>query len=357
MSEPRGITVEGAVERARAGALSLAALDVPGRVGHLARLRAAILSRQEEIVDRVVAETRKSRADILMSEIFGALDAIAWLEANAAKALADEKVPTPITLMGKKSRIWYRPRGVILVISPWNCPFYQAIVPIAFALAAGNAVVYKPSEHTPLEGLVESLLEQAAIAPNWVQVVQGDGAVGEQLIAQRPDQVMFTGSTRTGRRIGAQAGELLIPVELELSGKDPMIVFEDVDLERTAAGAAFGALTALGQSCTSVERLYVHESVHDAFVAALVAEVSRLTQAETGDADNDLGAMTTDFQVEVVARHVADAKERGGRFHTGRGMGRPQQDHPAHGRDRPARRGAHGHRGDLRPGHPRAVLP
>jgi aldehyde dehydrogenase (NAD+) len=313
--------VDGVVDRARAGQRSLGALSVGERLRHLRALRRATEARVDEIVDRVRAETGKSRSDILMSEVFGAMDAIGWLEANAEKALADESVPTPLTLMGKKSRIWYQPRGVVFVISPWNYPFYQAIVPIASALAAGNAVVYKASEHTPLEGLVESLAEQAGIAPHWLQVVYGDGEVGTAVIAQRPDQVMFTGSARTGRAIMRQAADLLVPVELELGGKDPMIVFDDVDLARTVAGAAFGALTAAGQSCTSVERLFVQESVHDRFVEALVGLVSslRLVDSPTDDADGDgdIGCMTTDFQVRTVAQHLLDARERGAKVWTG----------------------------------------
>jgi len=315
------VEVEGVVARARSGQRSLGALSVAERLAHLRALRLAIADRVDEIVDRVQAETGKSRSDIVMSEIFGAMDAIAWLETNAEDALADEKVPTPMTLMGKKSRIWYQPRGVVFVISPWNYPFFQAIVPIASALAAGNAVVYKPSEHTPLEGLVESLAEQAAIAPHWLQIVYGDGVVGAAVIDQQPDQVMFTGSARTGRAILRQAADLLVPVELELGGKDPMIVFEDVDIARTAAGAAFGALTAAGQSCTSVERLYVHDSIHDELVAALVELVSSLrlveSPADDRDGDGDIGCMTTDFQVRTVAEHVLDARARGARVLTG----------------------------------------
>jgi len=180
------VEVEGVVARARSGQRSLGALSVAERLAHLRALRLAIADRVDEIVDRVQAETGKSRSDIVMSEIFGAMDAIAWLETNAEDALADEKVPTPMTLMGKKSRIWYQPRGVVFVISPWNDPFFQAIVPIASALAAGNAVVYKPSEHTRFEGLVESLAEQAAIAPHWLQIVYGDGVVGAAVIDQQP---------------------------------------------------------------------------------------------------------------------------------------------------------------------------
>ncbi len=308
-------TAEGAVQRAREGAYSLGRLSVGERLAHLRMLRAEIQERREEILDAICAQTHKARSDVLMSEVFGALDAIAWLEKNAQDALADEKVPTPLTLMGKKSRIYYEPLGVMLIISPWNYPFYQAVVPIAFALAAGSTVVYKPSEWTPLEGLLESLLEAASIAPHWVQIVQGGGGVGAELVEQRPDKVMFTGSTRTGKKILRAAAEHLIPVELELGGKDPMIVFDDANVARTAAGAVFGALTAGGQSCTSVERLYVQSGVHDDFVTELVTQVKTLTPAQ-GRA-GELGSMITPFQTEVVAEHVADALARGAQLLTG----------------------------------------
>src|SRR5262249_5944476 len=259
----------------------------------------------------------KRRCGAPISECCGVLDNLAWLEARAPRGLADHKQHTPLALMGKTSWTWYQPLGTILVISPWNYPFYQAIVPIACAFAAGNAVVYKPSEWTPLEGLVEDLLAEADFAPNWVQVVYGDGAVGAKLVEQKPDKIFFTGSTRTGKKILAQAAAHLIPVELELGGKDAMIVFDDVNLRRAASGAAWGGLTCTGQSCTSVERLYVQRSIHDAFRAALVDEVARMKQETDRDGDADIGSMTTDFQVEIVARHVADAKAKGAEFLTG----------------------------------------
>ena len=310
-------TAAEAAARARGGAAALRRTPVADRLRYLAALRGAILRRREEIVERVQRDTGKSRSDALISEIFGVLDNLAWLESHAGKALADHKQHTPLALMGKASQTWYEPLGTILVISPWNYPFYQAIVPIACALAAGNTVVYKPSEHTPLEGLLEDLLADAQIPPNWVQVVYGDGAVGAALVAQKPDKVFFTGSTRTGRRILAQAAEHLIPVELELGGKDAMIVFADANLTRAAAGAAWGALTTTGQSCTSVERVYVERPIYDAFRAALVRQVQALVQRVDQDGEADLGAMTTDFQVRIVADQVAQAKAQGAAFLTG----------------------------------------
>jgi acyl-CoA reductase-like NAD-dependent aldehyde dehydrogenase len=308
---------EDVVRRARAGSESLRRLSLAERLQHLSALREVILRRREEIVDRIQRDTRKSRSDALISEIFGVLDNLAWLEGHGAKALADRKQHTPIALMGKTSWTWYEPLGTILIISPWNYPFYQAIVPIACAIAAGNTVVYKPSEWTPLEGLIESLLAEAQFAPNWVQVAYGDGTVGAALIAAGPDKVFFTGSTRTGRKILAAAAERLIPVELELGGKDAMIVFDDATIRRAAAGAAWGALTTTGQSCTSVERCYVQRSIYEPFRDELVRQVRALVQRIDSDGDADLGAMATPFQVEIVARQVSEAKARGAVFLTG----------------------------------------
>jgi aldehyde dehydrogenase (NAD+) len=312
-----GASTAEAMARARGGQAALARLPLAERLRYLDALRAVILRRREGIVDRVQRDTGKSRSDALIAEIYGVLDNLDWLLRHAPQALAERRQHTPIALLGKRSETWYQPFGTILVIAPWNYPFYQAIVPIACALAAGNTVVHKPSEHTPLEGLVEDLLAEAQIPPSWVQVVYGDGAVGAALVAEKPDKIFFTGSTRTGRRLMAQAAEHIIPVELELGGKDAMIVFADATLTRAAAGAAWGALTTTGQSCTSVERVYVQRPIYEAFRDELVRQVARLVQRVDDDGAADLGAMTTDFQVRIVAEHVADAKARGAAFLTG----------------------------------------
>jgi aldehyde dehydrogenase (NAD+) len=304
-------------ETARAQAARLRETPVRERVARAARLREVILRDREAIIERLQLETGKCRSDALMSEIFPVLDFIHYLEKNAEKALSPRKVPTPIALMGKKSLIRYEPLGVVLVISPWNYPFYQAIVPCLSAYVAGNAVVYKPSEHTPLKGLVEETLAKAGFADGEIQVVYGDGALGAELISQRPDKVFFTGSVGTGRRIMAQAASLLIPVELELGGKDPMIVFDDANPKRAAAGAAWGALTNCGQSCTSVERVYVQKGVYPAFREALLAEIGRVRQAVDRDGAADIGRMTTDFQVRVVAEQLRAAEAEGARVLTG----------------------------------------
>lgn len=300
-----------AFEKAAKGQASLAALNIDQRIGLIRNMRLYILEHREKIIDHIQKDTGKSRSDALMSEIFGILDHLVFLEKYAKKALKDQAVPTPMSLMGKKSRIYYEALGTILVISPWNYPFYQAIVPITAAFAAGNTVVYKPSEHTPLTGLVEEVARESGFDGDWVQVVYGDGRTGEELIDQKPDKIFFTGSDRTGRKIMEQAAKYLVPVELELGGKDPMIVFEDVNIKRAAAGALWGGLTNLGQSCTSVERIYIQRSIYNEFRDELIRQASQVNQETDSDGDADVGRMTTDFQVETIRRQLAEAKEKG----------------------------------------------
>lgn len=305
------------LEKARNAQPAIAGMTIAERLAVIARLREVILERQEEIVQRIQDETRKARTDILTSEIFGIMEHLHFLEKTAVRALKDEGVSTPLAMMGKKSQIWFEPLGTVLVISPWNYPFYQAIVPITACFVAGNATVYKPSEITPLIGLVESVLQQAGFDPDWAPVAYGDGAVAQQLIAARPDKVFFTGSVATGKKIMAQASEQLIPVELELGGKDPMIVFKEANLQRAVKGAAWGAFTNSGQSCTSVERLYVEESIYPAFRDQLLIEVRSMKVAVDKDGDSDMGAMISKKQVRIVADLVKDAVAQGATMLTG----------------------------------------
>lgn len=293
--------------------------EVKKRLGFITNLKAVILENQELILDRVQLDTGKSRFDAITAEIFGVLDFLDYLEKNAVKILSDRKVPTPFALMGKKSKIYFEPLGTALLISPWNYPFYQAIVPICQAFIVGNAVVFKPSKATPLKGLVENLLSRAGFLPGWVQIVYGQGSViGDALVDGRPDKIFMIGSGPVGKRIMSRAAEHLIPVELELGGKDPMVVFEDVNIDRATAGAIWGAFTTTGQSCTSVERLFVHKDIYEEFKLTLVRETLKLTLGTDSDGSADIGAITTQSQVEEIARQVADAKEKGAVFLTGK---------------------------------------
>jgi len=291
-------------------------------------LKKQILERQEEIISKVQAETKKSRTDALTSEIFGVLDHLDFLIKEGEKCLKDKKVKTPIALMGKKSYVHFEPLGTILVISPWNYPFYQAIVPITASFFAGNFTLYKPSELTPLKGLIEDILIKSGFQQSWFEIHYGAGDVGAKLIEQNPDKIFFTGSVATGKKIAEVAGKNLIPVELELGGKDPMIVFEDVNLLRVVKGALWGGLTNAGQSCTSVERLYVHEDIYEPFRDLMIIEANKIQTGVDTDGSTDFGGMTSTRQVEIVASHLEDALNKGAIQLTGHDWDKKSSDIP-----------------------------
>lgn len=293
-------------------------VGVAQRLAELAKLKAQILARRDEVIERVMQEVGKCRTDALIAEILGSVDWIHWLERNARRLLAPQRVATPITLLGKRSLLRHEPLGAVLMICPWNYPFHNAITAIAAAVAAGNAIVYKPSEHAPCAGLIESFIACSPLLQDLVQVVYGDGAMGQALIEAGPAKIFFTGSGATGARIMAQAARQLIPVELELGGKDPMIVFDDAHTPRAVAGALWGAFTNAGQSCSGVERLLLQDAIHDRFVDDLVAQAAELVVA-TGDAgDADVGRMTVGFQRDKVIDHVEEALSKGARLRCGR---------------------------------------
>lgn len=303
--------------KAKEAQKAVSTLSVEQRVNVLHSVKKWILDHQEEIITQVQKEAKKSKSDILFSEIFGVLDHLDFLIKTSKKSLSDKKVKTPIALMGKSSKVYYEPLGTTLVISPWNYPFYQALVPITTSFVAGNATVYKPSEITPLEGLVEKCLEASSFPENSVQIAYGDGQIGQELIKQRPDKIFFTGSVGTGKKIMAQASENLIPVELELGGKDPMIVFDDVNVDRAVAGALWGGLTNAGQSCTSVEFLYVQKSIYEEFKNKLVTQAKKVVQKVDNDGDSDIGEMTSPQQILIVKDLLEDALAKGAKALTG----------------------------------------
>ncbi len=301
------LSMEKVMSDAKAGQVAINQLSVEARVKFIIKLKQVVLQNKEEIITAIQKETNKSKSDIIMSEIFSVLDHLDFLIKASKKGLADRTVTTPMALMGKKSLVSFEALGVSLIISPWNYPFFQAIVPITLSFVCGNSVIYKPSEFTPMKGLIE----------NWAQVVYGDGKLGEELINLRPAKIFFTGSVGTGKKIMQQAGKHLIPVELELGGKDPMVVFEDVDLLRAAKGAAWGAFTNLGQACTSVERVYVHEKIYDDFKKALLTETASVLQGVDSDGSTDVGLMITTAQRDKVINLLRDAKSKGAKFLTG----------------------------------------
>jgi succinate-semialdehyde dehydrogenase/glutarate-semialdehyde dehydrogenase len=215
--------------------------------------------------------------------------------------------------MGRSSRIVYKPLGVIGIISPWNFPLATPANEVVMALMAGNAVVLKPSELTPLIALrIGELFTRAGLPAGLLEIVTGDGSTGAALIDARVDKIMFTGSVATGKRVAEAAAKYLTPVVLELGGKDPMVVLHDANLNIAARGAVWGAFANAGQACASVERCYVHESVASEFIDRVVKETRSLKQGAGAEAD--VGAMTTERQLHIVEDHVRDAEERGAKI-------------------------------------------
>ncbi len=311
--------VEQAVCRARAAFPGWRALGLERRLEALERLRPVILEHGEDYARRISDDTGKPLVDSLLTELMAIPLFVSHYRKLAPKLLERQKVATPMVFPGKKSYLEYFPMGVIGIIAPWNFPFQLSMVPMISALIGGNTVVLKPSEVTPLTGeLVRELFAAIDLAEGVVEVVQGDGATGAALVAADIDKVFFTGSVATGRKVMAAAAEKPIPVELELGGKDAMIVLADAHLERAARAAVWGGLMNAGQMCTSVERILVEDAVHDRFVELLQREVDRVRLGGPED-DADMGPITFTPQLETIAAHIAQAREAGARVLTGGG--------------------------------------
>ncbi|MFI6095022.1 succinic semialdehyde dehydrogenase [Lentzea sp. NPDC051213] len=307
-----------AVERARRAQPDWAALSARTRAELFARGRRWLLKHRQEIASSIVAENGKALEDAIVEIVYCA-GAFAYWAKHAPRLLADTKIRSlsPFVL-GRAMYTRRVPVGVVGVIGPWNNPLINSFGDAIPALAAGNAVVLKPSEHTPLTAL---LLEKMALECGWpddvFQVVTGAGATGQALV-DTADFVMFTGSTRTGRVVAARAGERLVPCSLELGGKDALVVLADADLERAVNVTIQGALSNGGQMCTSVERVYVEEPVYDAFVDLLCERFEQVTSGKpAGLGSTDVGAVTFPPQLAVIAGHVEDAVDKGARVLVG----------------------------------------
>lgn len=301
--------VRAAIDRARAAFQAWRGLTFEERATHLLRVRDLLLDRAEHLVDVICSETGKLEAEAVFAEVMASCELIDYYAKHGAKTLKSERVSAGM-MPHKKALRWYEPMGVVGVISPWNYPMTLTMTPVATALFAGNTVVLKPSEVTPLVGVeVGKLFAEVGGHHDIVQVVTGDGATGDAVVRGGVQQVCFTGSVATGRKVAVAAAEILTPVILELGGKDPMIVCEDADLDRAAGGALWGAFSNSGQTCMAVERVYVHENVYDQFVDKVVDGASKIRQG-TGP-ESDIGSMTFPKQVDIVEGHVNEAVDRG----------------------------------------------
>ncbi|HEY0775663.1 MAG TPA: aldehyde dehydrogenase family protein [Nocardioidaceae bacterium] len=303
--------VDAAVARAREAAAWWGELSFDERKQVLNQWKGVLARRMGQLADLVHQETGKPHADAQL-EIGLAIDHLAWAAGHAEKTLGPHKVSAGLLMANHAATVEYRPLGVIGVIGPWNYPVFTPMGSIVYALAAGNTVVFKPSEYTPGVGvwLAESLAEVVPDRP-LLQTVVGYGETGAALCRAEIDKLAFTGSTATGKKVMATCAENLTPVLIEAGGKDALLVDEDADLAAAADAAIWGAFSNAGQTCAGVERVYVHERVYDAFLDEVTKQAKDIHAGSHPGAH--FGPMTMPAQVEVVRRHVNDALARGAR--------------------------------------------
>jgi acyl-CoA reductase-like NAD-dependent aldehyde dehydrogenase len=309
--------------RGRAAQPAWEALGFEGRGRVLLRAQRWLLDHAERVIETIVAETGKAWEDAQAAELAYGAGAFGFWAKEAPRYLADERVRSAsVFVKGKKLMLRYRPLGLVGVIGPWNYPLTNGFGDCIPALAAGNSVILKPSEITPLTSLLlADGLRECGLPEDVFQVATGRGATGEALI-DAVDMIMFTGSTETGRKVMTRAAQTLTPVALELGGKDPMIVLSDADLERAANAAVYYSMLNTGQTCISIERVYVEAPVYDAFVAKVTDKARALRHgAPAGPGTVEVGAMTHGPQVDIVERHVEDARAKGARVLVGGARG------------------------------------
>lgn len=283
-----------------------------------------LLERKDRIAALIAEEKGSPLTESLAVEVLGALEALDYYARVAPRSLRPKKSGHHVALFShKKSAFHFSPLGPTLIISPWNFPFLIPICDILGALTGGNTVVLRPSSTTALIGLaIGELFLDAGFPPGVVNVVNCPIPEAEDMITDRIFQtVMFTGSVPVGKRIMELCSRNLTNLTLELGGKDPMIVCEDADLDRAAQGAVWGAFTNCGQSCASVERVYVHEAVYEAFLRKVV-DITRSLRVGDPQSDTvDIGPMASDGQRKLVLDHIREAEKKGAVIECGGGDG------------------------------------
>lgn len=304
--------VASAVARASEASAWWQELGWDGRKAKLKTFKAEIVNHLDGLTDLIHRENGKPKEDAFL-ECLLAIDHLAWAAGHAKTVLRLHRVSSGLLASNYAAYVEYQPFGVIGVIGPWNYPVFTPMGSIAYALAAGNAVVFKPSEYTPAIGkwLEEAFESAVPEGPKAFQVVTGTAACGNALVTSGVDKIAFTGSARTGRKVMAAASESLTPVLMECGGKDAMIVDDDANIDAAAEAAVWGAMSNAGQTCIGVERVYATERVYEPFLAKVKQLASTL---RAGDDDNaSIGPITMPSQKDVIAAHLDDALSRGAR--------------------------------------------
>jgi acyl-CoA reductase-like NAD-dependent aldehyde dehydrogenase len=307
--------VDAAVSRAREAATWWAGLGWKERRLRLLAWKSHITRYMGRLAELVHEETGKPLSDAKL-EIVLAVVHIDWAARHAERVLGPRRVRSGLVALHQTAMLEYQPLGVVAVIGPWNYPVFTPMGSIAYSLAAGNAVVFKPSELTPAVGgwLVSSFNEVVSEQP-VLQLITGMGETGGILARSGVNKIAFTGSAATARKVMAAASENLTPIVAECGGKDAMLVAADADLDAAADAAAWGAMSNAGQTCVGVERVYVESGVYDTFLEKLRERVAAIRPGY--DREADYGPMTMASQLDVIEGHVADALARDGQPVTG----------------------------------------
>ena len=311
--------VRAGVARARAAQPAWNEIGVRRRVAVLRKFQRLLHEKKSEVATLITSEAGKPLVEALLTEVLVVLDATRFCVENAFAFLREQPVPHGnLAMKTKAGRILREPYGVIGIISPWNYPFSIPATESLSALVAGNAVVLKPSELTSLTALMlASLLHEAGVTQDVFQIIAGDGSTGSALLNAEIDKLVFTGSVATGKRIAQGAAARLLPVVLELGGKDPMLVLDDADVDVASSGAVWGAFVNAGQACLSVERCYVHRSLYNAFLEACVRKTKLLRMGNGLDPHADVGPLIRERQLRNVEAQVEDARLQGARVLVG----------------------------------------
>jgi acyl-CoA reductase-like NAD-dependent aldehyde dehydrogenase len=315
-SEPQ---IHAAICRARDAQPAWNEHGVQKRIAFLREFQRMLHEKKSEIARLITQEAGKPYVEALLTEILIVLDAARFYSENAYRLLREERIHHGnLAMKTKAGRILREPYGVIGIISPWNYPFSIPATEGLAALVAGNAVVVKPSEFTSLTALeLASLLHDAGVPKHVFQVVVGDGVTGAALINAQIDKLVFTGSVPTGKRIAQAAASRLLPVVLELGGKDPMLVLNDANVEVASSGAVWGAFVNGGQACLSVERCYVHRSLYGPFLEACVRKTRQLRVGNGMDPETDIGPLIHERQLSNLDAYLEDARAHGARVLAG----------------------------------------
>ncbi len=311
--------VHEAVRRARHAQPAWQALPLKERVAVVKRFQQNLSEQREEAATLISREAGKPVAEAFTTEILVVMDAAEFCIRTAHSFMRDEPVPhANLAMKTKRGKLVREPFGVIGIIAPWNYPFSLPATETLAALVLGNAVVLKPSEMTPLVSLeLQKLLHAAGLNPDLMQVVIGAGAVGGALLTSDIDKVVFTGSVATGKRVAEACAKRLLPVVLELGGKDPMIVLEDADLGVASSSAVWGAMVNAGQTCLSIERCYVQRSVYEKFLELCRQKIEKLRVGEGLNSEVEMGPLIHERQLRTVEDHVNDAVAHGARLLAG----------------------------------------